>query len=175
MACCQTAPIHYLKLYWLHDSEVPRHSPETNFAVIAKASMLFMTENHTFKSTATSPKDQWVNTKWSLSFFDGIKSAIWGDGSKKPILAPLFSQTAKITNPYNWKEWPHHRRDLLSFSCSYFVSIRYSHYLCWVHFGQLYPDILRNDMDIGGSAYTCWSTSDCFIITRTKRPSFCRC
>ena len=64
MACCLTAPSHYLNQCWLHISDILWHSPESNFTISAPASMLYSEyENHTFKVTATSCKDQWVKQK----------------------------------------------------------------------------------------------------------------
>ena len=40
MACCLTAPNHYLKQCWLLISKVLWHSPENNFAMNAQAAML---------------------------------------------------------------------------------------------------------------------------------------
>ena len=41
MACCLTAPIHYLSQCWLLVSEVPWHSLKDNFTVCTQATILY--------------------------------------------------------------------------------------------------------------------------------------
>ena len=61
MACCLTAPNHYLKQCWFLTSEVLWHSPEVDFTGNAKANILYNEfENYIFQITATSPRGQWV-------------------------------------------------------------------------------------------------------------------
>ena len=73
MACCLTAPSHYLNQCWLLISEVPWHLPDNNFTVSAQSTILYNEfENLTFiiTSTAKSPKGQWVHES----------VATWGQG-----------------------------------------------------------------------------------------------
>ena len=62
MACCLTAPSHYLNQCWLIISEVQRHSPGRNFMrdvpTIIRWNEL---ENHLTKSFLKSSRGQWVN------------------------------------------------------------------------------------------------------------------
>ena len=63
MACCLTAPSHYLNQWWLLFSEDLWQSHERSFAASTQATVLYNEfEKHTFKSTATSAKVQWVNS-----------------------------------------------------------------------------------------------------------------
>ena len=62
MACCLTAPSHYLNQCWLLISQILWHSPESNFTLTAHATILYNEfENHTFKIPATSPRGEPVN------------------------------------------------------------------------------------------------------------------
>ena len=60
MACCLTAPSHYLNQCWPLISEVLWCSPESNFTMSAQATILH-NENYTFIISVTSPRGQWVN------------------------------------------------------------------------------------------------------------------
>ena len=65
MACCLTAPSHYLNQCWLLISDVSWHSSENNWTVSAQAIILYNNfENDALKITATSPRGQWVNSLW---------------------------------------------------------------------------------------------------------------
>ena len=56
MACCLTAPSHYLNQRWLRINMVLWHSPKSNFTVVNQATILYnQFENYTFKIRATSP------------------------------------------------------------------------------------------------------------------------
>ena len=62
MACCLTAPSHYLNQCNLIIN-VSWHSPEGNFAGNAQDIYpWYQFENHWFKNAAVSPRDQWVKT-----------------------------------------------------------------------------------------------------------------
>ena len=79
MACCLTAPNHYMIQCWSLISEALWHSPESNFTVSAQAIIQCNEfENYTFKITATSPRDQWVNV-WDHRdpFHKGCMSLYW--------------------------------------------------------------------------------------------------
>ena len=61
MACCLTAPSHYPNQCWLIISEVLWHSPDGNFTENAQHIYpWYDLENYEFKTTATSPRAQWV-------------------------------------------------------------------------------------------------------------------
>ena len=61
------APSHYLNQCWLLSGDVLKHSHVSHFTVGAQASILYNKfENYTFKNSATSLRDQWVNNKPAL-------------------------------------------------------------------------------------------------------------
>ena len=63
MACCLSAPSHYLNQYWILISEVLWHSLKSNFAARAQGTILYNEfENHTLKIIATSTRGQWLNS-----------------------------------------------------------------------------------------------------------------
>ena len=66
MACCLTAPSHYLNQCWLIISEVLWYSHENRFTVKAQEIYpWYEFENYLFKITASSPRGQWVNVvRW---------------------------------------------------------------------------------------------------------------
>ena len=77
MACCRTAPSHYLNQCWLIINGVLWYSPCNNFTGSAcDISSWYEFENYNFEIMATSPRCQWVNhgkgcnkvTPWSLIF-----------------------------------------------------------------------------------------------------------
>ena len=62
MACCLTAPSHYLNQHWLIISEVLWHAPERKFTAIDQVDILYNElENYNFKIIATIRRGQWVN------------------------------------------------------------------------------------------------------------------
>ena len=62
MACCLTAPSHYLNQCWLFIREVQWQSPEGNFTRNASAINYYnQLENHLPKLSFKSPRGQWVN------------------------------------------------------------------------------------------------------------------
>ena len=62
MACNLTAPRHYPNQCWLLISEALWHSSESSFTTRIQATILCQKfGNNTFKITATSPRDQWVD------------------------------------------------------------------------------------------------------------------
>ena len=64
MACCMTAPSHYLNQYWLLIGKVQWHSSESHFEVRAQVTILYNEfENYIPKDSATAPKAQWVNLR----------------------------------------------------------------------------------------------------------------
>ena len=63
MACCLTAPSHYLNQCWLIIHEVSWHSSEGNFTGPAQDSYpWYKFENYQLKMTARSPSAQWINS-----------------------------------------------------------------------------------------------------------------
>ena len=66
MACCLTAPSHYLNQYWLIMNLMLWHPPENNFIGISQnINSTNEFENYNFKITTVSPRVQWVNdTVW---------------------------------------------------------------------------------------------------------------
>ena len=61
MACCLTAPSHYMNQCWFLISEVLWHSPESNLTVSSQDTALYHEfENNIFKIIATSTRGQWV-------------------------------------------------------------------------------------------------------------------
>ena len=66
MACCLTAPIHYINQCWLIN-KVQWHSSQCNFTRDASAiSHWNYLENHLSKFLFKSPWDQWLNTYHSV-------------------------------------------------------------------------------------------------------------
>ena len=64
MACCLTAPSHYLKQCWLIISKVLWHSFESNFIRDTSATIHWsQLENYLPKIKLQSPRGQWVNAK----------------------------------------------------------------------------------------------------------------
>ena len=62
MACCLTAPSHYLNQCWLIFSEILWRSHKGNFrGNIQESYPWYEFENYQFKIAATSPRGQWVN------------------------------------------------------------------------------------------------------------------
>ena len=62
MACCLTAPSHYLNQRWFIVSEVLWHAPERNFTVIDQVDILYSElENYNVKIIVTCRRGQWVN------------------------------------------------------------------------------------------------------------------
>ena len=67
MACCLTAPSHWLNQFRLLISEVLRLSIKSKFSVSAQATGIYNAfENYTFKMIAISPRGQWVKHFWIL-------------------------------------------------------------------------------------------------------------
>ena len=62
MACCLTAPSHYLNQCWLIFSVVLWHSSESNFTAITQCIIMYNNfENHTLEITSTTP---WVKSTY---------------------------------------------------------------------------------------------------------------
>ena len=68
MACCRTAPSHYLNQCWLLILEVLWHLPRSIFAACAEASILyneFKNYTCTYRITATSRVSEWTHWGWN--------------------------------------------------------------------------------------------------------------
>ena len=75
MACCLTAPSHYLKQCWLIISQDLWHLPEDNFRWNGQYIYpWYEFENHWFKVTATFPWDQWVKMTTTSHSDQGVKA-----------------------------------------------------------------------------------------------------
>ena len=72
MACCLTAPSHYLNQCWLIISKLHWHSYEGNLTLDALAiSHKYHLENHLSKFSFKSPRGQWVNITTQVLFYYG--------------------------------------------------------------------------------------------------------
>ena len=87
MACCLTAPSHYLNQYWFIISEALWHSSKINFTSNAQTTILYNEfENDNFEIITTSPRGHWVNS-----------SGPWRCGSNLNLLYPKTCY-----GPYPW-------------------------------------------------------------------------
>ena len=86
MACCLTAPSHYLNQCWLIVSKVQRHSSEGNFTIDTSAMNHWnYLENYLSKISFKSPRGQWVDSHSPRvpgisAIHTFIKYASWGCG-----------------------------------------------------------------------------------------------
>ena len=70
MACCLTAPSHYLNQCWLIIRGVLWHSSENSFAGIAQGiNAGYEFEKDILKIIFKSPRGQWVNSSWPNTIF----------------------------------------------------------------------------------------------------------
>ena len=68
MACCLTAPSHYLNQCWLLISEVLWHSPDSNFTENTSDIYLWNEfEIYWFETVVKYPRGQWVNSIFCVS------------------------------------------------------------------------------------------------------------
>ena len=89
MACCLTAPSHYLNQCWLIIRGVLWHTSESSFAGIAQGiDSGYEFEKDILKNIFKSPRGQWV--KWPIT------GRLWKCMQQKPELSILSS-----TLPYN--------------------------------------------------------------------------
>ena len=72
MACCLTAPSHYLNLCWLIISEVLCHTPKSNFTHAYDLNHDVFGD-YIFKMTTTSPRGQWVKVLIMLCSQQGVQ------------------------------------------------------------------------------------------------------
>ena len=75
MACCLTAPCHWINQCWLPISQVLWHSIESNFTGSGPAAILYEFICYPVKIIATSPRGQWVNSKYCPE--DGNPQLAW--------------------------------------------------------------------------------------------------
>ena len=67
MACCLTAPSHYMNQCWLIISQALWYSPKSNFIGIAEDINLGnKPDNYTFKIILASARGQWVNQYYRI-------------------------------------------------------------------------------------------------------------
>ena len=88
MACCLTAPSHYLRLGWLLISGILWYSYESNFTTSAQATILYPEfEKFASKIAAPSPRSQWVPVGWSWAAFpaNGCQGIHWQPVSQELI------------------------------------------------------------------------------------------
>ena len=77
MACCLTAPSHYLNKCWLIISKVEWHSSKGKFARDNSATNHWnYLENDVLKISLKSPRGQWVNRYWNKSKDPRVKMTI---------------------------------------------------------------------------------------------------
>ena len=109
MACCLTAPSHYLNQCWLFISKVQSHSSGNHFTKDTSANNHWnQFENYLSKFSFKSPRGQWVN--WALTCW-----ALWGPYLEISVICPIWShitmsvkpihtQRAVVTPPFNtWR------------------------------------------------------------------------
>ena len=95
MACCLTAPSHYLNQCWLITSEEGLwHSP---ILLEKYLSFLWVWKLSWLDNTATSPGEQWVNSLWP-------GDTIWRHGTKS-ILAQVMACCLTAPNHYLNQCW----------------------------------------------------------------------
>ena len=76
MACCLTAPSHYLNQCWLIIRGVLWHTSESSFAGIAQGiDSGYEFEKYILKNIFKSPRGQWVKAELCLRMFCGCNSA----------------------------------------------------------------------------------------------------
>ena len=107
VACCLTAPGHYLNQHWLLINEVPWHAPESNFAVRSQATILYNEfENHDLEITVTSPRCQWIKWVSPLKRANKLYRIVCGcwDGSKNINHCEItWFHVHQVTGP--WQIW----------------------------------------------------------------------
>ena len=96
IACCLTAPGHYLNQIWLVISEVSWHSPEGNFTGNIQYHW-YEYENHRFKITVASSRDQWVKylscTHWRQGCTHQCLQMPWHETTHYRKLAECWPQS----------------------------------------------------------------------------------
>ena len=108
MACCLTAPSHYLNQCWLIISEVLWHSPESNFTVEPISNYcVLMGLKITFLKCG--PRGRWVNILTSVKSYRSRHPTPPRISSSYSRLKTMLQNTkTKIINKfyehkYNWK------------------------------------------------------------------------
>ena len=78
MACCLTAPSHYLNQCWLIIRGVLWHTSESSFAGIAQGiDSGYEFEKDILKNIFKSPRGQWVNNHVHIDFISGCPILKW--------------------------------------------------------------------------------------------------
>ena len=101
MAWCHQAPSHYLSQRWFLIKCVVWHSPKNNLTLSIQDTILCNEFNHcTFKITATSPRDQWVNQ--GLAFRSSVCP-----GQSSNLLWAVKLKWAVMTGIPEQQHWGH--------------------------------------------------------------------
>ena len=109
MACCLTAPSHYLNQCWLIINKVQPHSSGNHFTKDTSAiNHLNQFENYMFKFSFKFPRGQWVNpwwphdTKWHpRSWSTLVQVMACHILSAKPLPEPMVTYRA-LRNKLQW-------------------------------------------------------------------------
>ena len=92
MACCLTAPSHYLNQCWLILSKVQRHSSVGNFTIDTSAiSHWNYLENYISKISFKSPRGQWVKITGMAALVPLHCQPIWPHLGLMVLLATHWS------------------------------------------------------------------------------------
>ena len=77
MACCLTAPSHYLNQCWLITRGVLWHTSESSFAGIAQGiDSGYEFEKDILKNIFKSPRGQWVKVIYSCNWMNSLKHSV---------------------------------------------------------------------------------------------------
>ena len=81
IACCLTAPSHYLNQCWLIISKIQWHSSQGNFTrYILAINHICLLENYLSKISVKSPRGQWVNIDRYEAILGWVDGALGGWG-----------------------------------------------------------------------------------------------
>ena len=115
MACCRTAPNHYLNQCWLIINEVQRHSPRRNFMrYVPNINRWNELENHLTKTLLKSPRGQWVN------FIPAMVRCTEADNATRGNTVLIMMEDHLKTRRSLWNskmwtlQWRHNERDVIS-------------------------------------------------------------
>ena len=115
MACCLTAPSHYLNQCWLIIDEVPWHSSQ---GIILRwcedTNQLNKIENCSFKMASRSPRGQWVKYAHGFAVVCFAVVMLWVRGgytwSIYPYSPGLFKIAPVLANHDDVIKWKHFPR-----------------------------------------------------------------
>ena len=101
MACCLTAPSHYLNQCWIIICDVLMHLHQSIHTERQATILYNRFENYTFRITATSPKAQWLKMRPSPQW---VKSILVQQYFLLVVLDGMgFSTAAKYSSSSSWK------------------------------------------------------------------------